>query len=61
MDVAMQQMHWSRANNKLSKNIHSSQSLKWEFITEQPVYYYNLVPHGMTSGFSIMKYSLNAA
>lgn len=47
--------------NKLSTNIHSSQTLKWEFLTEQPVYYYNVVPHGMTSGFSIMKYSLNAA
>jgi len=57
----MQQMHWSSTSNKLSTNIHSSQSLKWEFITEQSVYYYNVVPHGMTSGFSVMKYSLKAA
>lgn len=54
------QIYWSIANNKLSTNIHSSQSLKWELITEQPVYY-NVVPQGMTSGFSIMKYSLKAA
>jgi len=49
-------MHWSSTNNKLSTTAHSSQSMKWEFITEQPVYYYNAVPHGTTLGFSIMKY-----
>jgi hypothetical protein len=38
-----------------------SQTLRWELITEQPVYCYSVVPQGMTSGFSIMKYSLKAA